>query len=314
MDCSNSTPHRLLGRTTEELRSEVVTIQFLCTHSTLPIPRIHGYDLDWTNQLGAPYVLMDAVHGTFFKKILPDIPESAKTSVYRQLAKIMIEMSILPRWEKIGFLKLGDDSQYTITTMAFEGYHRSPAVNTSREFYLQRANWFLECKQKEGNNDWVALAWLYREAIPHFIQSRYEKGPFPLRHPDFSNPNILYDEMGNVSGMIDWTAAQVSPWEQFARYPHEFNRRSFPSGRISVRERDLFLHLLEEEEKKVDSNVPMSRFIRSKAGRIAELVDEYHSYSVLPMEDINELIALMYGDHITWDEVKTKALEDITFC
>ena len=65
-----------------------------------------------------------------------------KTSVYRQLAWAMVEMSKLPRWEKIGFLQPDDDSEYTITTMAFEGYHRGPAVTSSRDFYSQRAlNW-----------------------------------------------------------------------------------------------------------------------------------------------------------------------------
>ena len=39
-------PHHLLGRTTEELQSEIVTIQFLCIHSNLPIPWIHEYNLD----------------------------------------------------------------------------------------------------------------------------------------------------------------------------------------------------------------------------------------------------------------------------
>lgn len=53
----------------------------------------------------------------------------------------------------------------------------------------------------------------------------------------------------------------------------------------------------------------MTKFISSKAGRIAELVDEYHSYSgYLPMEDIQELIVLMYGEHVTWEDVKKKAM------
>jgi len=306
-------PHRLLGRTTAEIRSEVATIRFVCQHSGLPVPRVQGFDFDWTNQVGAPYVLMDAIRGRIYDKILPDIAESKKTGIYRQLAAKLVEMSKLPRWNKIGFL-LGENSQYTITTMAFEGYHHLPAVTSSRDFYVQRANWFLESKAQEGNQEWIAVAWLYREAIPHFLQPQYENGPFPLRHPDFSNPNILYDDEDNVAGIIDWTAAQTSPWEQFARYPHEFNRRSFPSGGVAVQERELFLQFLEDEEKKVDPTIPMTKFIGSKAGRIAELVDEYHSYSVSPMEDIKELIYLIYGSDITWEKIKTMAVEQILSC
>jgi len=135
-----------------------------------------------------------------------------------------------------------------------------------------------------------------------------------LRHPDLSNPNILYDDEDNIAGIIDWRVAQTSPWEQFARYPHEFNRHSFPSGAVAVQEWELFLKLLENEDKKVDPTIPMTKFIGSKAGRIAELVDEYHSYSVSPMEDIKELIYLIYGSDITWEKIKTMAVEQILSC
>ena len=76
----------------------------------------------------------------------------------------------------------------------------------------------------------------------------------------------------------------------------------------------MFIRLLEEEESKIDVNVPMTKFISSRAGRIAELVDEYHSYSdILPMEDIRELIALIYGEHITWEDIKKQAIEECPF-
>ena len=171
--------HRFIGRGIEELRSEVTTVQFICQNSSLLIPRIHGYDFDRTNTFGAPYVLMDAVPGVISNRILPDIPEIAKSHVYRQLVRVMVELSKLPRWEKIGLLQSTDDSKYSITTMAFEGYHHAIAVGSSTEFYMQRAEWFLERKRKEGNDEWVALAWLYREAIPQFIQMEYEAGPIP---------------------------------------------------------------------------------------------------------------------------------------
>jgi len=308
--------HRLMARGIEEMRSEITTIQFLCDNTCLPIPRIHAYDLDPSNTFGAPYVLMDAVPGVMLGAILPDIPENTKAHVYRQLAQVMVELSRLLRWEKIGFLQLqstNNESEYSITTLAFEDYHRIPAVGSSKEFYRQRAELFLDRKRKEGNPEGVALAWLYREAIPHFLQAEYEKGPFPLRHPDFSSPNVLFDESYTITGIIDWTATQASPWEQFARLPHEFNRRGPPNGEISVREREWFIRLLEEEESKGDVDVPMTKFIRSKAGRIAELVDQYYGYldtARLPMEDIRDLISLIYGEHVTWEDIKKKAIEE----
>lgn len=75
----------------------------------------------------------------------------------------------------------------------------------------------------------------------------------------------------------------------------------------------MFIRLLEEEERKVDTGVPMTKFVSSKAGRIAELVDQYYGYldsARLPMEDIRDLISLIYGEHVTWEDIKQKAIEE----
>jgi hypothetical protein len=44
-------------------------------------------------------------------------------------------------------------------------------------------------------------------------------GPYPLTHIDFGLFNLLFDDGGNIVGVIDWTAAGVYPWEVFAQYP-----------------------------------------------------------------------------------------------
>ena len=169
----------------------------------------------------------------------------------------------------------------------------------------------MQQKLEEGDEDWISLAWLYREAIPYFIEEEYDCGPFPLCHPDFSNANFIYDLNNNLSGIIDWTAAQTVPWEKFARFPHDFNRRLGPDNQISTSARKLFLDILEEEERRVDDIAPMVKFMRSGKGRMAELVDQYHWGGRLPIEDITELINLMYGSQRTWEDVKNLAIKSL---
>ena len=147
-------PYRLLGWTTAKIRSEVATIQFVCQHSVLPMPQVQGFDFDWTNQVGAPYVLMDAICSRIYGEILPDIAESIKTDIYCQLASKLVKMSKLACWNKVRFL-VGKNSQYTITTTAFEGYYHLPTVTSSRDFYIQWANCFLQSKLQEGNQEWI---------------------------------------------------------------------------------------------------------------------------------------------------------------
>ena len=44
--------------------------------------------------------------------------------------------------------------------------------------------------------------------------SPWNNGPFPLRHNDFYNSNILVDEDSfTVTGIIDWEGACTLPWE-----------------------------------------------------------------------------------------------------
>ena len=57
-----------------------------------------------------------------------------------------------------------------ISEFTIEGYHHFQAVSTSTEFYSAKAVWYLQQKLEEGDEDSVSLAWLYHEAIPHFIK------------------------------------------------------------------------------------------------------------------------------------------------
>jgi len=83
---------------------------------------------------------------------------------------------------------------------------------------------FLERKREEGNPDKIAIAWLYRKAIPHFLSPElFSCAEFPLCHADFSNCNLLFDDDYNIAGVIDWTWAQSAPWGLLACFPHELS-------------------------------------------------------------------------------------------
>lgn len=64
----------------EEMESEIATMSFVRQHSTIPIPEIHGYDLDKANAVGAPYLLMSALLGRIVAQ-LPLMEDSVKAHV-----------------------------------------------------------------------------------------------------------------------------------------------------------------------------------------------------------------------------------------
>jgi len=285
-----------------EMQSEVVTMQYVKSHTCIPIPSVHGYDLRDNNDVGAAYLVMDAMPGRLMVG-LPQIPDDVKRKVYRQIAIIMLQLSHLC-FPNIGLLHIAED-EYRISGMISEGYHRFNECSTATEFFRKRHQIYYEMKLQEGNEDHIVLAWLYMQAIPHFVQPQTDDGPFPLRHPDLNNCNILYDHDYNVTGVIDWTASHTSPWESFLTPPIEFRLPQFRG------DRDLFCEIFEEEASLQSSALPITKFMNSKAGKIAALVNNYDAFHPPKMPDLPtiELISLLYGENTAWSDVQSMYYE-----
>jgi len=296
----------------EETKTEIATIQFIAMHSTIPVPKIYGYNLDETNPFGAPYVLFEALPGRVLNS-LPVVDENSKVCVYRQVASLMIQIAQLPSWSQIGLIQeYSSNPAFSISNIALPipNLPKQPAQSSALSYFDLRAERFLEFTLAKGNSDKNAVAWLYREAIPYFASETFNDHTFPLCHADFSNCNILFDDDYKITGVIDWTWAQSGPWELFACFPHEFSRIFYPEKSLDKQSRRLFLEILEEEERKLDPNVPLTRYMGSKAGRILEITQDYQFMTDgdwLPMENIHELIALLYGDNLTWEDIKKLA-------
>jgi len=71
--------------------------------------------------------------------------------------------------------------------------------------------------------------------------------------------------------------------------------------------RSLFLEKLEEEEKQIDPDIPLTRYMGSVAGRIMELVQDHQAITDsdwIPMENIHELVGLLYHNTVSWEDIK----------
>ena len=71
---------------------------------------------------------------------------------------------------------------------------------------------------------------------------------------------------------------------------------------------------LEEEEKQGDPDIPLTRYMGSVAGRIMELVQDYQAITDrdwIPMENIYELVALLYHGTVGWEDIKRMAWVDL---
>jgi hypothetical protein len=255
--------------------------------------------------------------------MLPLIKEDIKIHVYRQVASIILQLSRLPTWPQIGFIQPPPESDSTNAplsinnlALAIRALPLQNSVPSAQAFFDIRAKCFLDRQLSDGNQDKITIAWLYRQAIPYILspESPSLSPGFPLCHADFGSSNILFDDDFNITGIIDWTWAQSGPWQNFACFPFEFSAQVL-NGALPLVVRQLFLRVFEEEEVGWDSNLPLTKFMGSRGGgRIAELTSDYQHITErawLPMENVYELIGLMYGDGTDWEDVKRMAKRDL---
>ena len=276
-----------------EMLSEVQTIEYVSQHTTIPVPRVVDYNVDPNNPLGAPYVLIEEIQGRHVE-YLPRIPHPYNRHVYSQIANIVLQLSAL-QFPRIGMLECTkDNSELHVTDAVFEDYHHIDAFGSAKEYYIARARRFLSQKESETPIDvnWAALAWLYLRAIPMFCPQDLDTGPFPLRHPDLNNLNILYDDNYNIMGVIDWTSAQAAPWQSFVVPPNQFESIEF------LEQRNLYIEVFEEVERSQNPDMPLSKMMKHSNCEITELIDGYYGWQKFPGGYALRLARLVFGDAI----------------
>jgi hypothetical protein len=278
-----------------ELLSEVVTMEYVRSHTSIPVPEVYGFCADKENPVGAMYVFMAGKTGELLH-ILPKIPDQFKDYVYTQYATIILELSSLT-WPNIGLLQRNGE-EFSITTSIVEQFYRFPAFSTSKDFYTNRAKNLLLYKIKEGNEDWVTFAWMCLQAVQKFIQPQWNLGPFPLRHPDLNNCNVIYDENYKITAVLDWTATSAMPLESLLTPPSDVQHSPFVDAKKH------FIDVFEQVEISREGNAPYTQFMRSNACEFVEIVDRSVSYANFPPHDAERLMVLLYGDGFQWSDLK----------
>ena len=139
---------------------------------------------------------------------------------------------------------------------------------------------------------------LYLQAIPLFCSPELDHGPFPLRHPDLNNANILYDDDYNIVAVLDWTASQTAPWQSFIVPPNQFESpQDLPL-------RNLYFEVFQAVETLENPLIPLSKMMKHTNCAITEIVDCYAGWGHFPRGYALRLARLVYGNKIEWCDVK----------
>jgi isoamyl acetate esterase len=284
--------------------SEAATLRFLKTKTSIPVPAIYGYDARHDNEIGAPYLIMEAMPGNrlWGGGRTDFIPEKHKAKVYMQIADILIQL-YSQKFSKIGMLYRDDmNDTYCIGEIVDQHKRIQPygPFDQSLDFYQTRACLLYDFHGltgfKESNIDMEAFK---VKCVPSIVDHTVKSGPFYLTHPDFQVltglwierwqtkvSNFLFDDDYNITGLLDWSGCQTAPLESFAHPPQKIieDAEDFLDECLEwmtheeikewVRRRQWFLKVMEEQETTCGvEGHQISKMMRSQRSYFASVLD-----------------------------------------
>ncbi|KAI0369075.1 hypothetical protein BV20DRAFT_968579 [Pilatotrama ljubarskyi] len=203
------------------MRLDIVAMEYICSHTSIPIPRLHSYSCTKENPLGHPYMIMDKVQGTCLYDTWNDpswwTGERRKENLFESLAGYMTELAGL-EFDKIGRLDRTDaDGAYFVAPfpsgLALVGEAGGPhedfgPFDSTRACFTAVVNLRRPLEKDPKGKAWCALTQFFIDSL---LEEHYDCAPFTFDHPDFNTQNIFVDDTGRVVGIIDWDGVSIQP-------------------------------------------------------------------------------------------------------
>ncbi|KAF7293115.1 hypothetical protein MKEN_01468900 [Mycena kentingensis (nom. inval.)] len=219
------------------LASQVATMRYLRANTALPVPEVYAFDAGIENEIGAPYMAMEYVPGVSVSMVWFDDAEGRREEkrlrILKQLAELSAQMREL-RFDSIGSLS-GEETATPTIGECFNGIQPddddpdsfeviSYGPFTTAQSWLQHLRDAIPPSTRAPNAYDRATTKILDLLLPS-LPFLHEERCFSLTMPDFGLQNVMVDEDGNVTALIDWDYAQTRPsYLAFARYPSWLTR------------------------------------------------------------------------------------------
>ncbi|KAI5359095.1 putative aminoglycoside phosphotransferase, protein kinase-like domain superfamily [Septoria linicola] len=216
------------------LRESALGMKFIRNKTDLPIPRLIDYDTTMDNEIGAPFIVMSFLSGKPIEEAWPQqegedfaVTDARRQTILQSLAKTMrlLEPTVFPRFGALlfdgeeGVPNIGDTSRLTTDDIfVLKRKFKPVAFRSSLEDYVHAAKrkLFRDHQYPEEEHDHLTkglfMLWeLMLERFLEVVKLEHGEPNFVLMQSDFNPQNILVDERGNVTGLIDWDCLEAIP-------------------------------------------------------------------------------------------------------
>ena len=292
----------------DSILNEITTINLVSSRTSIPVPKVYGFDVSITNPFGFRYILMEALSGhTPDESLHEAVPQEKWDQVVEQFADYYFQLSKL-RFDYIGSLSSGPNTTDELSIVPSD--HGGPFSTSLEYFYSTRKSETRAIKAAHSNDEqWSTAAWILEQALPQMLVEEHVHGPFPLCHIDLHHGNILIDDDYHITGIIDWSNAQTVPLEiftitpEFAMFPGVSDERSA----CSIAFRDKFAFALRTKElaarKTPDGPPPIADMLGTPLWEIVYRCT--YSYHWRALTDARLVLRQMYGADAMFEDFMT---------
>ena len=227
----------------EFMESTITTMEYVATHTKIPLPKVHRWDSSCDNLICRPYIFMETLSGENFSFHVDTLDDVTLQKVTGQWAQYIMQLANL-RFREIGSLRRNDDGDVIVSRFLTphnclpdqsSGCIRGPFQSAAD--YLLSASAAKKVRNLREGGPLAHGRHLRSTLIDGFMgflmDYTYNDGPFVLHHPNFGVGHILIDpEEGNITGVLDWDWTAVVPLQSHIYVPDELNYDFLPSCEI----------------------------------------------------------------------------------
>ncbi|KAK1764834.1 hypothetical protein QBC33DRAFT_546159 [Phialemonium atrogriseum] len=213
------------------LESQATVMRLIARKTSVPVPAVYAFDTSSNNEISAPYICTSFIPGETVSKVWFDetgpIPlEDRRLRILESTSRAIAQLSHFS-FEKIGSPYEEVDGSLTLDPCY--DWHENDDGNVcivGTGPYDSTIGYLQEHRAPENaKSPWGIAAAKIIDVVAPSLPVRGTVDDFVLSIPDFDSQNIMVDQMGNLTGIIDWDLAQTVPrCVGYCRYPSWITR------------------------------------------------------------------------------------------